>query len=260
MDLPVKWMLIPETSCRVLRVAIQHVPPLLKDYAGAFWSDWTARMTGGASALPAIVAVFVSSWQQALCIIAAVSFAFYTSFRVWRTERLRADKLADRLAPKFEIDFQPTADGIFKTHVTYIQSGGMVPEIFIRGYIESQTDDRLDRCRARITEISVLKNGQWEMLTDSPLPLWWATKNPDGVEETVSGKEKCYFNIAMVRQGQDWLHPTSEIVSPGITKQLPPNQRYRFRVSVDAQGAVGRHLEVEIDWKTDLNVTAKRIG
>jgi hypothetical protein len=223
-------------------------------FIGAFRQRWSTLMSGGASVPFAIGAAFFNDWQQVLCVIAAASFFFYAAFILWRTERDKTAALEKRLEPKFKVGFEPNPDGLFRT-----PAYGGHPTIFVRGYIESQTEATLHACSARITKISVYENGEWVIKTDASLPCWWASQDESGDKETVAPGEKCYFNIARVHEGFDKLIPTARIVSQGVWDQLPTNGRFRFRITVSAQDTPVRDLEVEIDWQSNLNISAKRI-
>jgi hypothetical protein len=226
----------------------------LSAFFGAFRQRWLTLMSGAASVPFAFASAFLSSWQQVLSVAAAALFFFYAAFLVWRTDYRRANELDARLKPKFRVGFEPNSDGIFRT-----PAYGGHSTIFIRGYVESQTEAHLHECTARITKISVYENNQWVMKTDASLPCWWASQDESGDKETVPPGEKCYFNIARVHQGVDRLIPTARIVAQGVWDQLPTNGRFKFRITVSARDAPTRDLEIEIDWKSNLNIAAKRI-
>lgn len=180
-----------------------------------------------------------------------VAFFLIAPFAAWWAKQRRVDELEGRLTPRFDVGFEPDHEGLFDNTPR--------PEIFVRGYIQSETDSELEDCRVNITRISVNRNGKWDPLVTFTLPCWWATKHADGVVESVPPRQKYPFNIAYVYQGSPYLHPTSGIAAPGVVTKLTENNTYRFLVSVHAKGAPGKELEIEIDWKSGLAITAKRI-
>lgn len=76
----------------------------LREFSG----DWFGRMSGGASVPLAILALYVSSdWQKGLFGALAILCLLFSSYRVWRRERLERLRLVEVLTPRLVVLFEP---------------------------------------------------------------------------------------------------------------------------------------------------------
>jgi hypothetical protein len=113
-------------------------------------------------------------------------------------------------------------------------------------------NDRLAR------QVAVLDANHWREITQAPMPCKWAQFSKFAAATIVQPKGKAWFDIAFVSQGDDRLRLHNDSTPHGVQDELQENRRYRFRITVDAQSAPVDHLEIEVDWKTNLDVSAKR--
>jgi hypothetical protein len=86
--------------------------PTLRNFFQAFGSRWFILMSGPLTVPFSVAAVFVSSgWPKALLVALAISCAVFSSYWVWRMERLARNEELLRSAPLLKIVWNPRDDG-----------------------------------------------------------------------------------------------------------------------------------------------------
>lgn len=228
-------------------------------FLDAFRQRWLTLMSGGASVPFAIGAVLFNDWQRALCALAAALFFAYGAFLVWRREHDRANVLEARLKPQIEVNFEPDADGLAHTRIQQtigIPPASNRPAIFIRAFVRTLSETRVEDCRATISNVALFddEESKWHVITSQQLPCPWSSIGVTSL--TILPGTKNYFDIAWVAMGIG-MHPASPATPSSIIDRFSPGRRYRFSIMVDAASVAAKSAVVEIFWKNDLELNAK---
>jgi hypothetical protein len=227
-----------------------------RDFVGAFRAHWLEAMSGSASVPFAIAAViFQPQWQKVLLLGAAILCGWVAAFRVWRTERERADTLQERLRPIIDVFLDPNTKGVrFVDTVVYDPTQPLVPpkdgpgSLWVQLTVRSKTDAPLYDCEIRT--LSLTSESGHINITE---PLWAQWSNgvagqramliPSGVPQPANLMAFDHHASRLSSQ----LVPEKAM----LDKKIQNPNVFIFRIAVSARDAVTEYRDAKIIWDGD---------
>lgn len=115
-------------------------------YLTAVLEDWVARMAGAVGLSFTIASFFVGpNVIRPLFLVLAMAALQYAAFRVWKAERRESEKLARRLEPRLEFEYEPGEKPFFEDTEQAVPPGAVWTTHWIRVGVRNRSGTAVDR-------------------------------------------------------------------------------------------------------------------
>jgi hypothetical protein len=193
----------------------------VREFAGAFWRNWLARMSGGFSVPFGAAGIFFAESARAQTFWFALAGAALVvcAYFVWLGEHKRANALAERLRPAMTLIFKPAFPWVVPVERGRIQ---VAPSDYIEAKClffcvqihNPRPAAQLRGVRVSLINVERLENGIWvdRGMTGS-LRLRWAKELANlFAPRDIEYSDKCYVDIVSVDEHHNKVLIKQEIL------------------------------------------------